>query len=137
MSELNVQYLQSLEDHINAVQTCEELQKAVDTVMNALGDQLQALTDELEIVGAILDLLTIPNNPAQLLTWVQKYIDLVLKPMYQPYLKCTKQLIELIAKIQQLQSVIQEKMNSLTNCSVNMPTINLPEVSLPEVPTVP
>jgi hypothetical protein len=57
--------------------------------------------------------------------------------MYQPYLKCTKQLIELIAKIQQLQSVIQEKMNSLTNCSVNMPTINLPEVSLPEVPTVP
>ena len=79
MSELNVQYLQSLEDHINAVQTCEELQKAVDTVMNALGDQLQALTDELEIVGAILDLLTIPNNPAQLL-WLSVVGIVPLKP---------------------------------------------------------
>jgi hypothetical protein len=67
MSELNVQYLQSLEDHINAVQTCEDLQKAVDTVMNALGDQLQALTDELEIVGAIQELLEIPNNLQKLL----------------------------------------------------------------------
>jgi hypothetical protein len=137
MSELNVQYLQSLEDHINAVQTCEDLQKAVDTVMNALGDQLQALTDELEIVGAIQELLEIPNNLAKVITWIQKYIELVLSPMYQPYLKCAAQITQLIAKIQQLQATIIDKMNSITNCSVNIPAINLPEVSLPEVPTVP
>ncbi len=128
MSDINIDYINSLIDKINASSNCSELQENINFVMERLNKQMQSLTDQLSKASGIAALLEIPTNPISAVLWIKNFIEGVLMPMYQPYLTAIAQITALANAIQDIISSINAKLNTIQGCSINIPSVNIPDI---------
>lgn len=128
MSDINIDYINSLIDKINASNNCEDLQANIDFVMERLNKQMQSLADQLAKASGIAALLEVPTNPVSAVLWIKNFIENVLQPMYQPYLTAIAQIAALANAIQDIINVINLKLSTIQSCSISIPTIDIPSI---------
>lgn len=116
----NADYIDALTAKINSVDLCADLQDAVDGVMAELQEQADGLVAELEKYAPLLALLTIPINPAEVITWIQNFITTKLTMEIQPYYVMLDQQIALITAIANLTAAIEAKAASIGSCSISI-----------------
>lgn len=109
-----LEYLQSIEDRIDAVGDCSLLSEINDSV----GAQLQELLDELAEQTAALQLQTIPPvDLATTIAWITAQIDTVIKPINEIIVQNAL----ITAKITTILGKISAKSESLS-CDIEVPT---------------
>ena len=108
-------YLTSIENRIDSINTCEILQEVSDTIQ----DELQAILDDLASQSEALTLqVVVPTDLATAIIWIKAQIDATTKPI-----------LETIAEIALISTKITSIMTKLTNkidtlgCSFPPPSI--------------
>lgn len=135
MTGLNAEYINCLKAQINSAASCAELQQQASDALQTISDQIAGISVQLEPLNQIKDLLEVPDNIGDVISWVGNYITIVLTPMYKPYLTYVQQLAALPTAIADLQQAINDKMAEFESCSISMPPIQFPE--LPDIPEIP
>lgn len=134
MTAVNSAYFESLKSQINCAGSCEELQQLATDALQLVSDQIAGISQQLEPLNKLQDLLEIPANPGEAVTWIGNYITIVLTPMYKPYQTYVQQLAALPAVISDLQQTINTKMSEFDSCSINLPTVQFPELPSTQPP---
>lgn len=129
---LNTTVIDNLIAEINAVDVCSDLQALVTKAMASLQADLDGISDQLNVLKPIQDLLTVPTDLPSVLTWAQKVINNIITPMYKPYITSIHQLTTLISKIAELTAAIENAGGRIVSCAVSLPALAIP--SVPAIP---
>lgn len=121
-SIVNVPQFEKMLERVNNVNSCEQLQRVTDDLLNSLYAQLQAVTDQMEKVAPILALLDAPTSPEDVITWVADFIENILHPLYAPMLTYPTQLATQGIQVTTLIAAILAKAADFTSCSIDVPT---------------
>jgi hypothetical protein len=132
---LNASYFAALTAQINAASSCAELQAITNTLIAGLNAYLSTITSQTATLAPILALLTPPDNPTAVITWVEDYISLYLTPMLAPYATYVTQLAELTIQIATLTAAIESAEARFNACTITIPAVT--PVTIPPVPPPP
>ena len=122
-SIVNTAYFDAAIATVNAIPTCADLTKFALDELVSLAATKDGINAQLADLEPLLALLTIPTNPAQLLTWASNFITSYLAPQLAPYTTYTAQLIAYEAQIARLVAAITAKAASIPNCTISLPSI--------------
>lgn len=111
-------FLDSAKKQIDAANSCEELQRIAQSVTDALNAQAKVVSDQLDKLKPIKDLLEPPTTPDDVVNWVKGLIDSVLKPLYAPVEPLLQQQVQLPIDIADITAAIAKKAGEFPNCSV-------------------
>jgi trimeric autotransporter adhesin len=132
---LNASYFAALTAQINAASSCAELQAITNTLIAGLNAYLATITSQTATLAPVLALLTPPDNPTAVITWVEDYISLYLTPMLAPYATYITQLAELAIQIASLTAAIESAEARFSACTITIPAVT--PVTIPPVPPPP
>lgn len=118
----DTQTIDNLVKRIDGIDICKDLQDAVDSVFADLNDQIKAVEEQMAFIKPIVELL---ENPAaeipKIIEWIGKFIETVLKPMYQPYLTMAKQVDAYAEAIARLTAAVTNAAARIGSCSITLP----------------
>lgn len=77
---------------IEKVNSCTELKKLNDQFSAEFEKERKALEAKLEKLQPILELLSAPSSPSDVITWIEKLINHVIKPLTDPIEKVVSDL---------------------------------------------
>ncbi len=121
-SIVNVPQFEKMLERVNNVNSCEQLQRVTDDLLESLYAQLKAVTDQMEKVAPILALLEAPTSPSDVITWIADFIENILHPLYAPMLTYPTQLATQGVQITTLIAAILSKASEFTSCSIDVPS---------------
>ena len=111
-------FLGSAKKQVDACNSCAELQRVAQDAIGALNAQSKVVSDQLDKLKPIKDLLDPPATPDDVVNWVKGLIDNVLKPLYAPVEPLLQQQAQLPIDIAELTSAITTKAQQFSDCSV-------------------
>ena len=114
MSDIS-NYLQSIEDRIDAISTCELLHEASDAIKAELKELLDDLTSQQE---ALTLQTVVPVDIATAIVWIKAQIDATVKPITE----MIAEMALITAKIVSILTKLENKIATL-GCSFTPPTI--------------
>jgi prefoldin subunit 5 len=89
-------------------------------VVNEVFASLQAEVNAIEAqIEALLPIITIPTDLPSVIRWITNFID----PQLAAYANYARQVAELITKISELTTAIENAASRITSCSITVPTI--------------
>lgn len=118
MAVINTEYYAQLIKQIDDVTSCAELQSVSKVIIESLQAQLKVAEDLLAKVAPILDLLTPPTSPDDVIDWIKGLIDGVLKPLAEPALTYQVQITEMSVSLAKIIDKINEKAALFTDCEI-------------------
>lgn len=117
-------FIDNMVKQIDSIDICDDLKKFAAQAMDAVNDLIKSIGDQLDFLGPLADLLSSPAaNPAEIVKWITNFIDKVLKPLYEPFLKLQAQLIELTQDALAIPAAVERAMERIGNCVVSLPSI--------------
>ena len=119
MGLLNEEYFNNLEQRIDSINQCNELNELIAETQKELEEQLIAVIKQIEILAPIIE---IPTDLSSVINWITSYIALI----NNSYTEAIQLQIELTAKFTRIMSKISQKSQSLT-CNITIPQV--PELS--------
>lgn len=126
----NTAYIDSLVKKIDAIDLCSDLQKFEKEVMMEIQGQLNVLEKQLSALSPIADLLESPSvDLAKIVTWISDFIDGVLKPMYQPVVTMTEQVIQYTEAVARLTTAIEGAATRIGACVITTTEVTVPTVT--------
>lgn len=121
-SVVNTQQYDAYIERVESVTDCSSLQEVVDSVFASIRAELAAITAQLTNLLPIQLLLKAPTTPEEVIEWIKGLITSVIQPLVAPYATLQLQVAEITVKIAELTQKINDKMNSIGSCSVDIPT---------------
>ncbi|GAN90958.1 hypothetical protein Gbfr_022_002 [Gluconobacter frateurii M-2] len=122
-------YIESLTDRIKKIDSCGELKRLAEEVLPSFQSQVSAVESQIAALKPIVELL---ENPAaelpKILSWIEKFIEAVLKPAYQPVITMEKQLVEAAEAYARLIAAFAEAAARIGECVVEAPALIVSEV---------
>lgn len=118
MTVINTDYYTQLIKQIDDVTSCAELQLASTAIIKSLQEQLQAAQDQLAKVQPLLDLLTPPTSPDEVIDWITGLIDNLIAPLAKPALSYQIQIAAMSASLIEVIDKINEKASLFTDCEI-------------------
>jgi len=118
MSIINQEYYDNLLTQIDNVSSCAELQATASIVIKTMQDQLAVIEEQLAKVNPILELLSAPTTPDEVIDWIKGLIDNVIKPLAAPALTYQSQTAFLVIQIGLTIDKIKDKANQFANCEI-------------------
>jgi ABC-type hemin transport system substrate-binding protein len=118
MTVINTDYYTQLIKQIDDVTSCAELQLASTAIIQSLQKQLQAAEDQLAKVQPLLDLLTPPASPDDIINWITGLIDNLITPLAAPALSYQIQIVAMTASLAEVIDKINEKASLFTDCEI-------------------
>ena len=93
------EYLKSMEDRIDSINTCEALQEAANSIEKELQELLSSITEQMNVLKGLM---VSPGNIGEVITWINKMIAQFSGP-YQAYILeltlTTVKIAEILAKL--------------------------------------
>lgn len=120
MTVVNVDYLAALTEQVQSVESCAALQKATTEVLAVMQAQTDAIRAQLEIFAPYIDLLTAPTDPTEVVEWILKLIETVIRPMTVPFYTYQAQMAAQLAAVAALVAAIAEKADRFSACVVDL-----------------
>ena len=111
-------FLGSAKKQVDACNSCAELQRVAQDAIGALNAQSKVVSDQLDKLKPIKDLLDPPATHDDVVNWAKGLIDNVLKPLYAPVGPLLQQQAQLPIDIAELTSAITTKAQQFSDCSV-------------------
>lgn len=121
MAVINTEYYAQLIKQIDDVTSCAELQSVSKVIIESLQAQLKVAEDLLAKVAPILDLLTPPTSPDDVIDWIKGLIDEVITPLAQPALTYQIQIAAMSVSLAEIIDKINEKASLFTDCEITQP----------------
>lgn len=121
MTVINTDYYAQLIKQIDDVTSCAELQIASNSIIQSLQTQLQSAEELLAKVAPILELLTPPTSPDEVIDWIKGLIDEVITPLAQPALTYQIQIAAMSVSLAEMIDKINEKASLFTDCEITQP----------------
>lgn len=120
----DTQTIDNLVKRIDGIDICRDLQDAVDSVFADLNGQIKAVEEQMAFIKPIVELL---ENPAaeipKIIEWIGKFIETVLKPMYQPYLTMAEQVEAYAEAVARLTTAVTNAAARIGSCSITLPAV--------------
>lgn len=123
MSDIS-NYLQSLEDRIDKINTCAMLQEVSDAIKAELESLLQDLADQ---QASLLQMTIPPVDLTTTILWIKGQIDATIKPMMET-------IAEMTLVMTKVTSIINKLEGKMTSLKCDFPA---PSVTPPIPPTIP
>ena len=120
---VDTQYFANLTARINGINVCSELQTVVDEAYASIQAQISAIENQVALLLPIAALLEIPTDLASALSWIEKMVNGLIKPLYVPYATYVAQLAQLIEVTAALAVAIENAAARLKNCSITVPPL--------------
>ena len=112
---INVAYFDALIDRINSIQTLDDLDIAAPKIMGTVNEQLSSVMAQIEKLGPLADMLNnIPTSPDDVVSWITDLANNLIAPIVAPIATLTLQQTAIAAKIVELETAIQNKIDELT-----------------------
>ncbi len=108
-------YLQSIEDRIDAINTCDALQAASDAIKSELDKLIQDLTDQ---QNALALQMVVPVDLVTTIAWIKAQIDATAKPIAEMIAETTL----VITKVTEILAKLADKISNL-GCTFTPPSI--------------
>lgn len=115
---VNTAYFDSLIAQVNAIDLCADLQAFVNEIMASLQAEVTAIEAK---IAALAPIITLPTDLASVITWITNFVD----PEIQAALNYANQVTQLVAKIAELATAIENAAARLTSCTISIPAITL------------
>lgn len=103
---------------IQKVNSCAELKKINDQFSAEFEKERKALEAKLEKLQPILDLLSAPTSPSDVIIWIEKLINSVIKPLTDPIVKLEAQLEQQAKDKLAAFEAAHKKSSDFPNCSI-------------------
>jgi molybdopterin converting factor small subunit len=124
----NPAYLANITDQINgiaddvdAINPCAAIQAIVDEAMAEIQTEIEAMESQIAVLNILI---TIPTSLGGCIKWITNFVA----PSITVNLNYIKQMIKLIAALENLMAAIEAAAARLSNCQIS---IAAPVVSLP------
>lgn len=117
--------IDGIADDVNAINPCAAIQAIVNEAMREIQTEINAMEAQ---IAALKIIITIPTSLGGCIKWITNFVT----PHIKVNLNYIKQMIQLIAALQNLMAAIEAAASRLTQCQI---AIAVPVVSLP-LPTV-
>lgn len=123
-------YIDSLTDQVNQIDVCADLQAFENRVMAEIQAQISSVESQMAFLEPIVEIL---ENPAaaldKIVEWIGKFIDHVLKPIYQPYLTMVTQIEQAVQAVANLTAAIENAASRIGSCVVSAPGLVLSDAT--------
>ena len=120
MTVLNTEYIAALTQQIESADSCAALQQAAATVLGAMQAQTDAIAAQLEIFAPYIELRTVPSDPQEVIEWIGKLIETLIRPITVPFYTYQAQMTAQIAAVAALLAAIINKAASFPSCTVDL-----------------
>jgi len=126
-STINLDWLDSIQDALNNITICSDIQALIDEIFATLDALMQAMYDQIDKLLAWLALIEIPTIE-DIITWVTDFIMAFIEPQTGAYLKYLEQLEAYAAAIAALIDAIAAIELTIPDCSL---TVSAPDFATP------
>lgn len=120
MTVLNTEYITALTQQIESADSCTALQQAAATVLGAMQAQTEAIEEQLQVFAPYIELLTVPSDPQEVIEWIGKLIETLIRPATVPFYTYQAQMTAQVAAVAALTSAIINKAASFESCAVDL-----------------
>lgn len=123
-------YINSLTDQVNQIDICADLQAFEQRVMSEIQAQISAVEAQMAFLEPIVEILQNPEAALdKIVEWIGKFIESVLKPIYQPYLTMVSQIEQAVQAVANLTAAIENAANRIGSCVVSAPGLILSDAT--------
>lgn len=117
---INISQYTALADKVESASSCKELQEIATKILTSLEAENAAIQDQIDKLAPIAALLTPPDDPSEVVTWISDFITGFLQPLAAPAITYPTQVVARTAAIANLISTINKKSQSFSDCSIDV-----------------
>lgn len=121
---IDTAYFTALTARVNAIDTCAELQDAVNKAFASMQGQVTGIEDQLAVLAPMIGLLTLnPTDLPGVITFLDTFVTKVLTPYLAPYTTYVAQKAAILVQIADLGTAIASAASRIDSCTISVPAI--------------